>query len=215
MRQYITIPNMMGYFRILLIPIYIVLYLNAETAVDYYIAAGVIALSAITDFFDGKIARKFNQVTDFGKILDPIADKLTQGTLAICLSLTYPYMRVLLVVFIIKEFAMGITGLVYMRRGWRTDGAMLIGKISTWVLDLSLIVLVLLPEIKLSVANGIMIFAIVVMVVSLLAYVQLYYHVHKKFKQGVAGEDIDMEEIHREIREKNHRKGYKDGVGER
>lgn len=215
MKKYLTIPNMMGYFRILLIPVYIVLYLNAETAVDFYIAAGVIALSAITDFFDGKIARKFNQVTDFGKILDPIADKLTQGTLAICLSLTYPYMRVLLAVFIVKEFAMGITGLVYMRRGWKTDGAMMIGKFSTWVLDLSLIVLVLLPEIKLSIANGIMQFAIIVMLISLAAYVRLYYYVHKKFKQGVAGEDIDMEEIHKEIREKSHRRGCSDGIGER
>ena len=71
-----TIPNMLSLFRLLLIPVYIVIYLNAQTDVDYYIAGGILAVSCLTDMIDGQIARRFNQVSDFGKFLDPLADKL-------------------------------------------------------------------------------------------------------------------------------------------
>lgn len=74
-REYFSIPNLMGYFRILLIPIYLIVYIRADSVRDYQIAAGIMVLSFLSDFLDGKIARRFNMVTEFGKILDPIADK--------------------------------------------------------------------------------------------------------------------------------------------
>ena len=100
-REYFSIPNLMGYLRILLIPVYLYLYVHAETTRDYYIAAAVMFLCFMTDFFDGKIARKFNQITEFGKILDPIADKLTQGALVNSFSFRYPAMEVLLAAFLV------------------------------------------------------------------------------------------------------------------
>ncbi len=75
-KEIFSIPNLMGYFRILLIPVFCYLYITAETEREYLYAALVVLLSSLTDLFDGKIARRFHMVTELGKALDPIADKL-------------------------------------------------------------------------------------------------------------------------------------------
>ena len=86
-KERFSIPNLMGYFRLLLIPVFCYLYLAKEA---YHWAAGVVLLSSLTDLFDGMIARKFNMITNLGKALDPIADKLTHGALALCLASAIP-----------------------------------------------------------------------------------------------------------------------------
>ena len=101
--DWFTIPNIMGYIRILLIPVFAWVYLHAESQSDYYIAAGIIGLSGLTDLFDGKIARKFNMVTELGKFLDPLADKLTLGVLILCMSTRFNGMKALIILFLIKE----------------------------------------------------------------------------------------------------------------
>ena len=125
LKEYFSIPNLMGYFRILLIPVYLFLYIRAETTEEYYMAAVVMLVSFLTDLFDGKIARRFDMVTEFGKILDPVADKLTQGAMAISFSYKYPAMGILLFVFLGKECLMAILGLYMMQKklpdGWSTE----------------------------------------------------------------------------------------------
>ena len=74
-----SIPNLMGYFRSLMIPVFCFLYLTAETKQDIWKAAAVVLISSLTDMLDGLVARKFNMITEFGKFLDPFADKLTHG----------------------------------------------------------------------------------------------------------------------------------------
>ena len=74
-----TIPNWLSYIRIALIPVFAVLFYKGYVGW----AMLVLGLSGLSDFLDGKIARKFNQVSDLGKIIDPVADKLTQITIAI------------------------------------------------------------------------------------------------------------------------------------
>ena len=124
LKEYFSIPNLMGYFRILLIPVYLFLYIRAETTEEYYMAAVVLLVSFLTDLFDGKIARRFDMVTEFGKILDPVADKLTQGAMAISFSYKYPVMGILLLCFR-KRVLMAILGLYMMKKnyrsGWSTE----------------------------------------------------------------------------------------------
>lgn len=115
-KEYFTIPNMMGYFRILMIPVFLYLYYHAETSREYLISFLVLAVSYLTDLFDGKIARKFHCVTEFGKILDPFADKLTQGAIAIAVSFRNPMMRLFLILFVCKEMYMGIMGYYIMKK---------------------------------------------------------------------------------------------------
>ena len=109
-KEYFTIPNLMGYFRILLIPVFCVLYYHSENAGCFYGAVIVLCLSFLSDFFDGKIARHFHQVTEWGKMLDPIADKLTQAALAIMCTVHFPATIWLFLLFAAKEIYMGLMG---------------------------------------------------------------------------------------------------------
>ena len=82
-RQLFAIPNLLCYLRIALIPYFVVTYLHAQEAIDYLYTALILAVMEITDFLDGFIARRYHMVTEIGKIIDPIADKLLQLTLLV------------------------------------------------------------------------------------------------------------------------------------
>lgn len=178
-QEYFSIPNLMGYFRILLVPVYLYLAFHAETERDYYIAAGVMLLSFLTDFFDGKIARKFHMITEFGKILDPVADKITQGALALSFVTRYPAIMVLLCIFLAKELVMGILGIFMMKRDFRMNGASMHGKICTALLDLTMFILLAVPGISYMAVNLLSAACIVTMLVSLGLYLKMYYSAWK------------------------------------
>lgn len=72
--------------------------------------AAVLLLSGVTDIADGFIARRFQMMTALGKVLDPIADKMTQGAMLLCLLFRYPYMGMVLLILALKEVFNGITG---------------------------------------------------------------------------------------------------------
>ena len=128
-KEIFSIPNLMGYFRILLIPVFSWIYIHADGVSDYYMAAVLVGISGLTDMFDGKVARKFNMITELGKFIDPLADKLTQGALVLCFAVRYPLMRAVLALFILKEGFLGIMGLLLLPRGTKLDGAMWFGKV--------------------------------------------------------------------------------------
>ena len=179
-REYFSIPNLMGYFRILLVPVYLIIYIKADSVSDYRLAAMVMILSFLTDFFDGKIARRFHMVTEFGKILDPIADKITQGALALSFTFRYPAMMILLLAFLFKETVMGILGAWMMRKGYRMGGARLHGKICTAVLDGVMFAALILPEISYLVINILVGISLTVMAVSFLLYLKMYWQAWKR-----------------------------------
>lgn len=140
-----TIPNLLSLFRLGLIPVYIVLYLRAREPMQYYVAGGILAVSCLTDALDGKIARHFHMISTLGMILDPLADKLTQFALTLCLSLRYPVLNPVLGLFVVKEIFQLILGAVNLSRGKMIPGALMTGKICTTVLFVSLTALVLFP----------------------------------------------------------------------
>lgn len=152
-REIFSIPNLMGYFRILLIPVFSWMYCTADSTGDYYAAAVVVGVSGLTDMFDGKIARRFNMITELGKFIDPLADKLTQAALLLCLAVRYPLMRAVLALFVIKEGFMLAMGALLLPRGRKLDGAMWFGKVCTAVLYAVLFLLLLLPGIGTAAAN--------------------------------------------------------------
>lgn len=166
-----SIPNCMGYFRILLIPLFCFLYLNAEDRSDYYLAAGVILVSYITDFLDGQVARRFHMITEFGKLLDPVADKLTHGAIALCLAFRYEAMRYLLVLMVLKEGFMAVMGVINLRHGRKLDGAKWFGKFCTGALFILLFLLVLWPGIPLVLADGLIDVVTVIMFLTLCLYI--------------------------------------------
>ena len=170
-----TIPNMLSLFRLLLIPVYIVIYLNADTDIDYYIAGGILAVSCLTDMIDGQIARHFNMISTIGKILDPFADKITQFSLIVCLTIEYPILLPLVILFFIKEVFQLVAGLLTLRKGQMLTGALITGKISTAVLFVSLIILVMFPNIGPVAVNIIMVVDGILLLISFLHYAITYF----------------------------------------
>ncbi len=138
------IPNMLSFLRIILIIPIIILY---HTEDCHLWAVLVLALSCFTDLIDGKIARKYDAVSKFGKGLDGFADKLMQLAMILCLLGEYPQLTVLFAVLLIKEVGMGVLGLVYYRKTKDVHGARLYGKISTVLIDTTLITLFLFKNI--------------------------------------------------------------------
>lgn len=179
MREYFSIPNLLGYLRLILIPVYLYVYLHATTTSDYYIAAAIMVVSFLSDFFDGKIARRFNMVTDFGKKLDPIADKLTQGVLALSFSFRYPAILCLFIVFLVKEVIMGLLGLFLISRHYPIEGARMHGKICTAILDVSMLVLLLFPAIPAIAVQALSIVCILSICISFAIYLHMYYIIWK------------------------------------
>jgi cardiolipin synthase len=146
-KEIFTIPNLMSLFRILLIPVYISIYVHATEPKHYLIAGFILSVSCLTDWVDGRIARRFGQISTLGKILDPVADKATQFTLTVCLAIRHPVLWNLAGLFVLKEGFQLIAGIIEFRKGKMLTGALLTGKICTTVLFVSLIALVLLPQI--------------------------------------------------------------------
>lgn len=177
-----TIPNLLSLFRLALIPVYIIIYLNARSDADYYIAAGILAVSCLTDLIDGKIARHFNMISKVGKILDPLADKLTQFSLILCLAMKYPILWYLVGLFVVKESFQLIAGGINLKKGKMLKGALITGKICTTVLFISLILMVMLPSLSEKTILVIFITDSVFMLISFLDYLVTYCNRENKFQ---------------------------------
>lgn len=169
--QILTIPNLLSLLRLLMIPLIIWLYCGAE---QYYAAVGVIVLSGLTDVADGIIARKFNMVSDFGKILDPIADKLTQGALIICLTIKHKLMIPLIIEFALREICMLVMGYITIKKQDSVNSAKWYGKVTTVVLYAVMMLLILFPQIPNAAADGMIIACGLVMLFSFVMYVRFY-----------------------------------------
>ncbi len=141
----LTIPNLMSFFRILLAAVFAVIYWTVNSRAGYFCALGVLVLSGLTDFADGKVARHFHMVSNLGKLLDPISDKVTQIVVVFCLCRDYPVLWILLAVLVVKEAVQGICGLQAVRAVGHNVGAKWFGKVSTFYLYGLLVVLLLLP----------------------------------------------------------------------
>lgn len=181
-KEIFSIPNIMGYFRIILIPIFLYFYYNATSIKDYYIVAGIVCISGITDFLDGYIARNFNMITELGKFIDPLADKLTQAALVFSLAYQHKLMWYLVGLFIVKEGFMAIMGIIMLRKGKKLDGAKWFGKLCTAILYTVMFILILLPKINEDMANLLILVCGVFMLISFILYIQVYYKMHKSIK---------------------------------
>ena len=126
-----TVPNLLSLLRLAMIPLLLWLYLKKQ---EYLLTAVVVVLSGATDIIDGIIARKYDLVSDLGKALDPIADKLTQIAMLYCLATSFPEIQILLVLLVLKEVITGIMSLISIGRTGKVEGAQWHGKVTTVLL---------------------------------------------------------------------------------
>lgn len=122
------IPNLLSFIRLLLVPVFVTLFLKGNTTA----AAIVFIFSGITDVLDGYIARKYGFISNLGKVLDPLADKLTQFCAFICLYITELVPLWMPVVYFVKELATAIGALFVFRKGKVVVKSHIFGKLATF-----------------------------------------------------------------------------------
>lgn len=189
-----TIPNLLSFLRIVIVPFFAYFFVKGNAVA----AVAMLAISGVSDFLDGKIARAFNQVSDLGKVLDPVADKLTQITLAVLLfmsfnkasdSLLKAFSWVFLV-FIVKEAVMVLFGGFMIIIGLRPSAAEIFGKISTFAFyAIMLVVIAFGPEVGLFKGafqlptTVMMVLVIASAVLTLIAFVSYFPDTFRQFKE--------------------------------
>ena len=174
--QILTIPNAMSLFRLLLVPFIAYFYAQGRE----YLAVILVVVSALTDMFDGAVARKLNMVSDVGKVLDPIADKLTHFVLLLCLLSKYSSIVWVLVLLVVKELLMLTLGGVILSRTNLVHSAKWHGKMSTVIFEATMLILMLFPGIN-PIAAEIMIYVCgAAMLFSLTLYVLFYISLLRK-----------------------------------
>ncbi len=200
----LTVPNLLSLIRILLIPVFGVLFYQGHIGW----AVIILVISGLTDFFDGKIARRFNQISELGKMLDPIADKLTQITIAVVIFLefnksqnpTMQWFKWVFLFFLFKELLMVIIGAIMLACGLRPVAAEIYGKVATFVFYAVMVLVIAFgPEIGALrtlfvlpdwLMIGLVILAAVLTFIALLSYAPPTY---KQFKEKKAENNAKKE----------------------
>ena len=165
-----SIPNILSYFRLLLIPLFIVLYVQE----DFTEALITLAASGLSDILDGRIARKYDMVTDLGKVLDPVADKLTQCAMMLCVAMRYPAMWWLLGLHVVKELIMLVMGWYVLKRTDTVNSAIWAGKLCTGVIYAVMMLHVILPHLPQPVSIGCTVVCAGLIFLSLIVYTARY-----------------------------------------
>lgn len=166
-KKILTIPNLLSLLRLAMIPLLVWLYVSQQ---KYGWTAFVLLLSGLTDIVDGQIARRCNMVSDFGKFLDPIADKLTQLAMLACLMTRFPMMKIPLVLLLFKEIISGLMGVFAARKTGVVFSSEWHGKTTTVLLYLTITLHLLWINIPIYVTSGLTTLCTMMMLVSGILY---------------------------------------------
>lgn len=166
-RGFFTIPNLLSVVRLCLVPLFMWLYCVKK---DSLWTAIVLVLSGLTDLADGYIARRFDMISDVGKALDPIADKITQGAMLLALITQFPLMKVPFALLLVKEAVVGISSLVAIHKTDKVQGAVWHGKVTTTLLYATMVLHLLWPAIPAAFSNATIILCVGMMLVSMVLY---------------------------------------------
>lgn len=142
-KENINIPNILSFTRIIIIIPFMLYFLSD----DYLLSATMLALSGLSDMLDGFIARKLNQITKLGKILDPVADKLTLTAVVVCMGIKFPEISVFVVILIVKDLSMLLAGSYQLKKGIEPPAAKWYGKLATVFFYVSVIIIVALKAV--------------------------------------------------------------------
>lgn len=181
--QVLTIPNAMSVLRLLLIPFIIWMYVEER----YAISVGLVVLSAVSDMLDGLVARKLNMISDLGKFLDPVCDKLTHAALLVCLMTTHRHIYILFIILAVKELAMLGMGLALFRKRDVVYSAKWYGKLCTVVFEGTLMGLMLFPNANENTVHMLMLLCAAVLLFSFTMY-SIFYLRHI-FARGAKNSD--------------------------
>lgn len=168
-----NLPNKLTIFRVVLIPFFLVfLYTDFWGRGNLYIAAAIFIIASLTDLIDGKIARKYNLVTNFGKFMDPLADKLLVCSALICLIQLESIPAWVVIIIIAREFIISGFRLIASDNGV-VIAASYWGKFKTSFQMLTVIVLILnIPNKVFIILGTVLIYvSLALTVISLIDYI--------------------------------------------
>ncbi|MGI5841733.1 MAG: CDP-diacylglycerol--glycerol-3-phosphate 3-phosphatidyltransferase [Christensenellales bacterium] len=145
-------PNKLSLLRIILIPVFMFFYMATFIPYGKLIATVILILAEFTDFLDGYIARKYNLVTDLGKLLDPVADKSFSLAALLLISMDFivpaPFGVIVLVIYLLRDFIVSALRQIAASKN-SLIAADIFGKIKSFVLDISLPILFVVAFLKL------------------------------------------------------------------
>lgn len=184
-KDYFNIPNLLCYFRILLIPVFLYTYFTIEANGEHLLSTVILIVSGLSDFLDGFIARKFNMITEFGKLIDPVADKLTQLTVALTLMYTYPFYMYLAIIIVIKDGMLALGGIhLLKKRNKYINQAKMPGKVATLVFYMVSILLVAIDISEYFISNILILITIILMFFAMVHYARHLIELYNEDKHG-------------------------------
>ena len=167
----VTLPNLLSFFRLCLVPELILQYTRPGGSRRVLI---LLAVSALTDVLDGRIARRFGMVSDLGKALDPLADKLTQAAMLFCLARRFPLMLLPLTLLAVKEICCAAASLSAIGRTGRVGSADWHGKFSTALLYALFALHLAVPGISGTLSGTLILLCTGVMLLSFVLYLRRF-----------------------------------------
>ena len=173
-----NLPNMLSIIRLCMVPVYVVVYFSGiEHA--HLLAVIVYALATFTDFLDGYLARKNNQITNLGKVLDPLGDKMLTTAVLVCLLIDGVIPGWLVLIVVIKEAMMGLGGLVIHRKAHvEIPPSNYIGKTATVLFFVTCAVLILF-DIETKIAAIMVSVAVAVSIAAFISYLCRFIRIMK------------------------------------
>lgn len=186
-KEIFTIPNLLSVFRLVLAVAFLGVHVRYSGTGKPWILILILALSGITDCLDGKIARKYDMVSELGKLLDPVADKVTQGVLLICLFSRFFQAKVIFLLFLVKECYMAVMGSKIILLTHRNEGAKWYGKVNTTVFYVVMGLLILFPDMPEKAANQLLVLCACFMLLAFALYGKQYREIRREYKGRKTG----------------------------
>ena len=181
-----NIPNALSVVRMALIPVFMTLYL---LHFDLW-AFAVLLVSGLTDAVDGFVARRFDMITDCGKLLDPLSDKLTQVAVVVCLTTRYTELLPLTVLCFAKELFQAIGGILLLKKNVQAQGARWFGKVSTVLFYATMLVIVLWSDVLAATAPWVLWLLVSLVGISMLCafvgYLQMFIRIRRDVSKAPA-----------------------------
>lgn len=170
-----NLPNIISCTRILMVPLFVYFYVRGSIVLSML----VLLLCGLSDVLDGMIARRFNMITELGKILDPVADKLIQGAMMLCLAYAYPVLWLLLGLHAVKELSLGAMGIYVIKNTGTVACSKWYGKLCTVFIYGAMLVLLLFPGLGAAAVNVIVLCCAALMLMCMVLYMAGYMRLLK------------------------------------
>lgn len=181
LKRNFSVPNVISLIRLAIIPFMVWFYLEGKLVW----AVAMVAISGLSDAIDGYIARHFNQITPLGKVLDPVADKLTQIALGVCLVFSFPFVLPLVILLVIKDALMLFWGVRLLKAGQSPFSAKWWGKVATIAFYIGVLVIMAFDD-KMGITG---VFVVSAVIFLLMAYSLLRYGIVFRDKIQQASSD--------------------------